>query len=74
MVDSELFIDKLAFSENQRNSRNSRLFDPPRAKTNLGPKSPFYRILNTANLIELQKTDLTNSSLEKFKKVILMKL
>jgi hypothetical protein len=41
MVDSELFIEKFAFNNIERSTRNPRVFDPPKAKTNLGLNSPF---------------------------------
>jgi hypothetical protein len=41
MVDSELFIERLAFNDIERSNRNPRVFDPPRAKTNLGLARPI---------------------------------
>jgi hypothetical protein len=47
LVDSSSFVDKFMFSTASRETRNTRVFAPTTARTNLGLNSPFYRMMST---------------------------
>jgi hypothetical protein len=69
-LDSDQFHDKFVWSNNNRENRNSRAFEPPIARTNLGLNSPFYRMMTSSNNLQLKRENYTNPSIQQFKNLL----
>jgi hypothetical protein len=69
-LDSDQFHDRFVWSNNSRDNRDSRAFEPPIARTNLGLNSPFYRMMASSNSLHLKRENYTNPSTRHFKNLI----
>jgi transcription elongation factor Elf1 len=70
LLDSSSFVDQFTFSTASRETRNSRVFAPPTARTNLGLISPFYRMMSTFDDLNMCNDILLEGSLNSFKDFI----
>jgi hypothetical protein len=74
LVDSRMFVEKFVSAtsrEMQRvDTRNSRTFAPPTARTNLGLNSPFYRMMSSFDNLNLSSENLSSQTLNNFKNLI----
>jgi hypothetical protein len=69
LVDSRMFAEKFVVAT-IRETRNSRTFALPTARTNLGLNSPFYRMMSTFDSLHLCYNNLIECSLNCYKDLI----